>query len=51
VKRYNESLQAYEEAIRLTPSKDAKDLAALWMDKGDLLNLTSRKVQAHRFSA
>jgi superkiller protein 3 len=46
LKRYNESLPAFDRAMELMPAGEGKELAALWLSKGDALNRTGRQAEA-----
>ncbi len=38
MKRYNESMEAYDKAIGLLPGNDTEEIALTWMAKGEALN-------------
>ena len=46
MKRYNESLEAYDKAIELIPENNTEDLAQSWLSKGLALNKTGRQEEA-----
>jgi len=46
LKRYNESLPAFERSLELTAETEHKELAAVWLSKGDALNKTGRLAEA-----
>ncbi len=46
MKRYDESLEAYDEALDLIPESDAETLAQTWLSKGTALNKTGKQEEA-----